>query len=461
MSKIENPSLYILQRENNLNTNIYKIGMTTKGFIQRYKSEASYRNCKIVEIREVSDAIEAENALKQKLNINNFKRCKDENETYEGKEDYVVDDYDKFINIFNDVCNEFKPISDSNNNTNVITNKNNFDSEIKSQIDLDFNTLSPKRKLLIDFLGIDHRNQILSSWEKNFNDVFIPIEIIKGNDYHKNKTLKAYLIDYKLMHKLMNNIKRITQTEFLLKISEFIDYDFNKYKGKIKYIKFKDNNKTMVETSGRMLMINFNNIKLFTKVNYFFNWCNIEYDQINENILKQLQKYDRFDYNEIMAKMIESNNKIAIQLLFNENYGLVLNKDCNIPTISIKLKTITIPYNLLEYYQNFNISFLHNPTLEYSIIKQYNILNQNNIEDLFMNHSFLDTILHCLINDYKNGDKTNIQYILNFVHENIHPQNNSNVYNTTFKQKLIEQFENNYKSLKSISTEIKNILYTL
>ena len=163
MSKIENPSLYILQRENNLNTNIYKIGMTTKGFIQRYKSEASYRNCKIVEIREVSDAIEAENALKQKLNINNFKRCKDENETYEGKEDYMVDDYDKFINIFNDVCNEFKPISDSNNNPNVITNKNNFDSEIKSQIDLDFNTLSPKRKLLIDFLGIDHRNQILLS----------------------------------------------------------------------------------------------------------------------------------------------------------------------------------------------------------------------------------------------------------------------------------------------------------
>lgn len=453
----ENPSLYILQRENKLNTNIYKIGMTTKGFIQRYKSEASYRNCKIVEIREVNNAIEAENILKHKLNNSNFKRCKDKDDNYEGKEDYIIDDYDKFISIFNSVCDEFKPKLDLNKSLKKI----NLDDEINNQINLDFSSLIQKRKQLIDFLGVDNRNDILTAWQDHFDEIFMPIEIIKGNGYHGNKTLKIYLLDHRLLHKLMNNIKKITQTDFLNIISKLVDFDFNKYNGKIKYTKFQNNNKTIVETSARLLLLKFENIKLFIKTIYLFNWQHIDYKQLDIDILEQIQKYDLFDYHEIVSKMIENNNQIAIDMLHKNKFNLIINNNYNVPKINFKKKTIDINYNLLDYYQNFDILFVDNPTLEYSIIKKYNILTKNNINDLFMYHNFLDTILRCIINDFENENSNNINYILEFLYNNIYKQNNSKVYTNIFKQTNIQKFENEYKSFKNVSTEIKEKLYQL
>lgn len=460
--KHENPSLYILQRENKLNTNIYKIGMTTKGFIQRYKSEASYRNCKIVEIREVDNAVEAENILKHKLNDNNFKRCKDKDDNYEGKEDYIIDDYDKFISIFNSVCDEFKPkLNLSEIDLTKSLKKADIDDEINNQIDLEFNSLIQKRKQLIEFLGADIRNDILTAWQDRFDEIFIPIEIIKGNGYHKNKTLKIYLLDHKLLHKLMNNIKKITQTDFLTTISKLVDFDFNKYSGKIKYTKFQNNAKTTIETSGRMMLINFENIKLFIKTNYLFEWQHIDYDQLDIDILEQIQKYDNYDYREIVSQMIENNEQIAIHMLYKNKFNLVIDNNCNVPKINFKLKTITVNYALLDHYQNFDILFINNPTLEYSIIKKYNILSKNNIDDLFMYHNFLDTILRCVINDFENENSDNINYILKFLYNNIYKQSSSKVYTSVFKQSNIQRFENKYKFFKNVSPEIKEKLYQL
>lgn len=457
----DNQSLYILQREAKLNTNIYKIGMTTKGFLQRYKNETSYRNCRVVEVREVSDCIEAEKKLKYQLHKNGFKTCKEIDPTYEGIEDYVVNDYNKFIIIFNEVCDEFKLNIDQKISPELIENKN---INSKLNIDLEFKTLISKKKIVSDLITMNYRSEILSTWENEFNNIFTPIEIIRGNGYFRNNTLKVYLIDYRLMHRLFNDIYRITQTDFLNKLKQVVDYDFNKYKGRITYVNL--NEQTTRETAARLLLIKPTSIKLFIRVKYLFEKLNYGYNLIDEELLTNLKNYDKLEYNEIINTLIKTNNPIVLQHLLKEKFQLIIQSDDdNEPNIDFKNKTIIIPIKLFNIYNKFKITFKHNPYLEYNIIKEYNILNENSVEDLFESHKQLDTILRFVLMEDKNN--AFLKCILDFMYNKIYNVNGnlntskSKVYINKFKGKNKTDFENQYPLFKNINNETKEKIYKL
>lgn len=458
----DNQSLYILQREAKINTNIYKIGMTTKGFLQRYKNETSYRNCRLVEVREVNDCIEAEKKLKFQLRKNGFKTCKEIDPTYEGIEDYIINDYNKFIIVFNEVCDEFKLNINQEPSLEIIENKN---VKSKLNIDLEFKSLVSKKKILSDLITINYRSEILSAWENEFDNIFTPIEIIKGNGYFKNNTLKVYLINYKLMHKLFNNIYRITQSDFLNKLKQIVDYDFNKYKGKATYINLND--QTSKETSARLLLINPTSIKMFIRVKYLFENLNYNYDLINEELLTILKNYDKLEYNEIINALIKTNNPTVLQHLLKENFQLIIqtSDDNTEANIDFKNKTLIIPITLFNIYNNFKITFKYNPYLEYNTINEYNILNDDNVEDLFQSHKQLDTILRFILMEDK--DNILLKCILKFVYNNIYNVNGnlnmskSKVYMKTFKETNKINFENRYPLFKNVNNEIKEKIYKL
>ena len=450
-----NGYLYILQRNDKKGTNIYKIGMTEQSIFNRINKEASYRDCFIVETRAVDNGRKAENDLKQELKNKNIKRCKDVDENYQGIEDYIIDDINCAVKIFNEVCDR-NDITVSNESQKIIlenkpTNVNPL-TLLKDEIyDNNFADLIDRRKSVIEFLGSNKRDAFVI-WLNNFDKIFKPIEIYSGLNYSKSNTYKTFLIDVAEMYKLSNFNKTITITKFRSHMSIVCDrYCSNQ--GKVSY---RTEFNTSVNTSARLYLMEPSSIKLLLGTSYVLSKYTGKY---TPEFIKTLYKYDSDECNEIIKNKISNYDQEAIEYCLYEKYSLVIDNTIDRPKLNRQLKIISI--NKLDYnrFRYFELLFRNNPNIDYELLTQYKLLTNNNCEDFILYVQNLDILIRCLLND--NSSLVNV--LIEFLYDKIYTANNckNKLYASKFKNSWYKEFEQQYKNIANLSSNIKSKLYSL
>jgi hypothetical protein len=264
------PYIYLLQRKVHFNTNIFKIGKTID--IKQRLSAADYRQCKIICIVWVNNCDEAEknviNQFKQE-----FKSCKIINETYEGKEDFYIDDINKAISIIFKLTDNIDLVHDEtivNNKEIKITLENWWDNYNSNYINEDFNSSFDKiEQKTNNWLNLINKWPFYYNKTKqiNFQDCFEPIRLDKnGEIYFKikrhNGLKEHYLFDAlinrnKLRTRGLSDAKRLYNI-FINSISHIVNKSGNKFK-------YYDINNDLFETTACEYILDSFTLKLFNK----------------------------------------------------------------------------------------------------------------------------------------------------------------------------------------------------
>jgi hypothetical protein len=442
--------LYILQRNDKKGTNVYKIGMTEQSIFNRINKEASYRDCFIIETRSVDNGRKAENELKTELKLHNIKRCKDEDPIYQGIEDYIINDLNYALKIFNDVCDK---------NSDKILETNNTDQKIdinpllklKEEIYCNnFESLIVKRKLLIEFLGTNKKNA-LNSWYNNLDKILKPIEIISGLNQTKNNTRKTFLIDTNKMFEYSGFNKHVTITKFKNFISNICTNYFSKY-GKVIW---KNEYDSLTTTSAQLYLMNPEDVMLLLPSKIIIDNLQIKF---TSDFIKLLLKYDKEDYVEIINSKLTNYDNNIIEYLRQEHCLIKIDNNINTPIYNHNTKLLTIKRNDFEKFEKFRITFKNNTNIDYELIIKYLLLTSNNCEEFILYHQNLNTILRCAFNE--NNDYI-IDLIVEFMYNKIYVLHNvKNVlYANKFKTHWYSEFEIKYNNIHNLSDNIKNQLY--
>lgn len=448
---MESGHLYILQRNDKKGTNIYKIGMTERSIFNRINKEASYRDCIVIETRIVNNGRKAENDLKNELKNKNIQRCKDTNENYQGIEDYIIDDINYVVKIFNDVCDR-NEINKLNSNTVTETKTINPLTLMKDEIyDNNFSNLSDKRKEIINFLGFDKKS-VLSIWFTNFDKIFKPIEIISGLGYSKSNSYKTFLVDVGEMYKMSHFNKSVTITKFKTFMSNICDRYCNKY-GKITY---KTEFNTSISTSAQLYLFEPTSIKILLNTDVILQKINHKY---TIEFIKMLYKYDYEDCNEVIKNNIAEYDQDTINYCKFEKFTLVIDNLIDKPIYNKQHKTISINKKDYNKFYNFELLFRNNPNIDYELLTKYHLLNNDNCEDFILYVQNFDTILRCLFNEQSQM----INSIIEFMYIKIYKNNNckNKLHADKFKSLWCKEFERDYKNILNLSDNIKLKLYTL
>lgn len=448
-----NGYLYILQRNDKKGTNIYKIGMTEQSIFGRLNKEASYRDCFVIETRAVDNGRKAENDLKNELKNKNIKRCKDTNDNYQGIEDYIIDDINFVVKIFNEVCDRNDiTIKDVKNEPTSKQEPINPLTLMKSDIyENNFNNLIDKRKSIIEFMG-NNKKTIMTIWHNNFDKVFKPIEIYSGLGYSKSNPYRTFLIDVGEMYKISHFNKTVTVTKFKTFMSMLCDRYCNKY-GKVNY---RTEFNTTVNTSAQLYLMEPSSIKLLLNTDVILSHHDFNY---TTEFIKTLYRYDHEDCNELIKNKIMNYDKDAINYCKSEKFTIVINNTVEKPLFNKQTKTIEINKTEFDKFANFELLFRNNIDLDYELLTKYKLLNVDNCEDFIIYVRNLDMLLRCLIND--NSELLNI--LIEFMYDKIYSSNNckNKLYADKFKKTWYKEFEQQYKNIFNLSNSIKTKLYEM
>lgn len=448
---MESGHLYILQRNDKKGTNIYKIGMTERSIFNRINKEASYRDCIVIETRIVDNGRKAENDLKNELKNKNIKRCKDNDENYQGIEDYIIDDINYVVKLFNEVCDR-NEISKLNHDTKTETQTINPLILMKNEIyENNFENLVEKRKAISIFLGFDKKS-ILSIWFANFDKIFKAIEIISGLGYSKSNPYRTFLIDTSEMYKISHFNKSVTITRFKTFMSNICDRYCNKY-GKVTY---RTEFNTPISTSAQLYLISPSSIKILLNTDIILSKLNNEY---TIDFIKTLYKYDYEDCNEmIKIKLLEYDDNIINYCKF-EKFTLVIDNNIEKPIYNKQHKTITINKKDYTRFSKFSLLFRNNVNIDYELLTKHQLLTKDNCEDFIIYIQNFDTVLRCLINDESNL----INVIIEFMYDKIYNSNNcrNKLHADKFKKLWYKEFEKHYNNILNLSDTIKIKLYNL
>lgn len=464
-------ALYALQRESKIGTNIYKIGMTESGLMNRINNEASYRLARIIITREVSDGSKAESMLKLYLSKHNILRCKDIDKNYKGIEDYVIDDLPKFIQIFNDVCNNFI-IADEYEGVIEPFSKEPILELTNSIYGFDFMNIITKRKNLIQFLGKNNR-EIINNWTTNFNKIFKPIEIYKGVEHTYKNPFIGYQLNTKALYEHSGLRSQMTLTKFVNEMQKLVDICYEKYKGTIHYKTVDDDKVVKEKTRAKLLLIMPTNVKLFLNTNSIINKYR-EYSSddfissFDVNVMHMLKRYDKDDFESFIDNNInnlDEISKVIIDFLCSDHYNIRID-NINYIDVNNKSKIITIDKEHLQYFNNFKPLFKYNTTIDYELIKELKMFNAQTAEKFLLYHLHISEIFTAMLYEESkwNLDMDNkplLYEFLEFMFDKIYRQNNisSVIMANKFKDKFIKNFESKYKNFLVLDPFTKESLY--
>jgi hypothetical protein len=365
--------IYLLQREMDLNYNVFKAGKTNN--IKSRLKEASYRRANIYLIRGVSNSTDAENEVFKILNELEFKKAKtvylnDDKLCNEfGDEDYVIKtDMYEIVNIVNKICDKYKYTLNKNKLINFDSLTNNKDSPKNEEINLNPPKSAPP---------------IISDLYHN-----IP-NLVKINEYNRSKGEN----DYKTQTLDVNN---------LLPIKTFIS---SKNLETDKTLDLKPNVPTVskdlmffdIQSSIQNKNINQNtNIININKINSIDSQNIINIDKINTSAFKPFNLINNTNTNKIKVdyehfkKMFSSDRLLYIvnnRLLFETYYNHIINTESDIYSIESIMNITEIVYDRLFLKRSPKISsqpVIQTPYLtEVELIDKLLVvgINQNNIYD--------------------------------------------------------------------------------
>ena len=252
------------------NTNIFKIGKTLD--IKQRLTAADYRQCKIICVVWVNDCDEAEKNVINQFKLE-FKSCKSIDETYEGKEDFYINDLNKAMSIIFGLTNNINLTHDE---PDVIIKKQKISIEdwwdeydlnyTNTDFNITFDKIEQKINTWLNFINkwpfyFNKTKQI------NLQECFEPMRFIKnGEIYFKLKRhygmKEQYLFDVlinrsKLRTRGLSDAKR-SYNVFINSISHTINKSGNKFK-------YFDVNNDLFETTACEYIFDSLTLKLFNK----------------------------------------------------------------------------------------------------------------------------------------------------------------------------------------------------
>ena len=364
--------IYLLQRKVHFNTNIYKIGKTKD--IKRRLNAADYRQCKIICIVLVSDCDEAEKELIKIFN-KEFKQCVSLDPSYQGNEDYIIDDINKAMNIIFELSKNIN-INETKTQQELIEVKSIDINEWWNQVDFNYNA--------DEFSDYNKINSLFDMWIKfidtwpffynkekqlELSKYFEPIKFTKeGEIYFKiiryNGTIKHCLFESLINSNKLKTSGLSKATKCYMDFIINISHSTNKSGNKLKYY---DINNNEHETSAHEYFINYTTLKLFTKQILTKNDKNkiyVKYGIHNVDFMDKI-RYKKSIINPILNELFMK----YISIEKSSNIGLIIEIiNDNLRELEIELLTPWLIHNNvkidqegneLEIYINNNTIILH------------------------------------------------------------------------------------------------------